>query len=173
MSARKVAMVEKLWTKLDPNGAGEITGKVLSESLVNKAAVQPTLEAFEGTANGDLEGKVSIDEFLQTHREISMIIPNDESFVKFLSDNWGASEQSDSSVKMDSVMQIIKLMRQRLLTISNNGQEEYVLRNMFRTFDRDDTGKITLNELAGMLANLQVLVQEKELLAVMREMDKN
>tara|TARA_B110000285_G_scaffold199833_1_gene233234 strand:- start:60 stop:194 length:135 start_codon:yes stop_codon:yes gene_type:complete len=44
---------------------------------------------------------------------------------------------------------------------------------MFRTFDRDDTGKITLNELAGMLANLQVLVQEKELLAVMREMDKN
>jgi len=173
MSARKVAMVEKLWTKLDPNGAGEITGKVLSESLVNKAAVQPTLEAFEWTANGDLEGKVSIDEFLQTHREISMIIPNDESFVKFLSDNWGVSEQSDSSVKMDSVMQIIKLMRQRLLTISNNGQEEYVLRNMFRTFDRDDTGKITLNELAGMLANLQVLVQEKELLAVMREMDKN
>ena len=121
MSARKVAMVEKLWTKLDPNGAGETTGKVLSESLVNKAAVQPTMEAFEGTANGDLEGKVSIDEFLQTHREISMIIPNDESFVKLLSDNWGVSEQSDSSVKMDSVMQIIKLMRQRLLTISNNG----------------------------------------------------
>ena len=154
MSARKVAMVEKLWTKLDPNGAGEITGKVLSESLVNKAALQPTLESFEGTANGDLEGKVSIDEFLQTHREISMIIPNDETFVKLISDNWGVSEQSDSSVKMDSVMQIIKLMRQRLLTISNNGQEEYVLRNMFRTFDRDDTGKITLNELAGMLANL-------------------
>ena len=26
MSARKIAMVEKLWTKLDPSGAGEITG---------------------------------------------------------------------------------------------------------------------------------------------------
>lgn len=70
-------------------------------------------------------------------------------------------------------MQIIKLMRQRLLTISNNGQEEYVLRNMFRAFDKDNTGKITLNELAGMLAQLQVLVQEKEIQAVMREMDKN
>ena len=63
-------------------------------------------------------------------------------------------EQADSSVQMDSVMQIIKLMRQRLLTVSNNKQEEYVLRNMFRTFDKDNTGKITLNELAGMLAQL-------------------
>ena len=76
-------MVEKVWTKLDPSGAGETTGKVLSESLVNKDAVQPTLDAFEETANGNLDGKVTIDEFLQTHREISMIIPNDDTFVKF------------------------------------------------------------------------------------------
>jgi Ca2+-binding EF-hand superfamily protein len=60
---------------------------------------------------------------------------------------------------MDNVMQIIKLMRQRLLTISNNNQEEYVLRNIFRTFDRDSTGNITLNELAGMLAHLQVYIE--------------
>ena len=38
------------------------------------------------------------------------------------------------------------------MTVSNNKQEEFVLRNIFRTFDKDNTGKITLNELAGMLA---------------------
>lgn len=81
-----------------------------------------------------------------------MIIPNDETFVKYQEENWGLLEQADSSVQMDSVMQIVKLMRQRLLTVSNNKQEEYVLRDMFRTFDKDNTGKITLNELAGMLA---------------------
>ena len=81
-----------------------------------------------------------------------MIIPNDETFVKYQEENWGLMEQADSSVQMDSVMQIVKLMRQRLLTVSNNKQEEFVLRNMFRTFDKDNTGKITLNELAGMLA---------------------
>ena len=81
-----------------------------------------------------------------------MIIPNDETFVKYQEENWGLTEQADSSVQMDSVMQIVKLMRQRLLTVSNNKQEEYVLRDMFRTFDKDNTGKITLNELAGMLA---------------------
>ena len=85
-------MVEKAWTKLDPSGAGETTGNVLSECLVNKDHVQPTLEAFEGTANGNLEGKVSVDEFLQTHRELAMIIPNDETFVKYLEDVWGVSE---------------------------------------------------------------------------------
>ena len=87
-----------------------------------------------------------------------MIIPNDETFVKYQEENWGLMEQADSSVQMDSVMQIVKLMRQRLLTVSNNKQEEFVLRNMFRTFDKDNTGKITLNELAGMLAQLQVLI---------------
>jgi len=60
-----------------------------------------------------------------------------------------------------------------LTTISNSSQEEYVLRNIFRTYDLDKSGAITLNELAGMMAKLGVDVKENELLAVMRELDSN
>ena len=70
-------------------------------------------------------------------------------------------------------MHIIKLMRHRLTTVANNGQEEYVLRDIFRTFDLDKSGYLTLNEMAGLLAKLGVAVNEKELLALMREMDSN
>ena len=70
-------------------------------------------------------------------------------------------------------MHIIKLMRHRLTTVANNGQEEYVLRDIFRTFDLDKSGCLTLNEMAGLLAKLGVAVNEKELLALMREMDSN
>jgi hypothetical protein len=50
-----------------------------------------------------------------------MTIPNDDYFVKAVEGTWKCvSEQGDATVKFDSVMQIIKLMRQRLLTISNN-----------------------------------------------------
>ena len=104
MSARKVAIVEKIWALLDPNGTGETTGQILSDKLINKAAVEPTLNAFEGTAGGKLDGKVSVDEFLQTNREISMIVANDDTFVKYSEDNWPVKEQADSSVKVDSVM---------------------------------------------------------------------
>jgi Ca2+-binding EF-hand superfamily protein len=48
-----------------------------------------------------------------------------------------------------------------------------VLRNIFRTFDLDKSGALTINEMAGLLSKLSVSVTEKELLAVMREMDSN
>lgn len=70
-------------------------------------------------------------------------------------------------------MHMIKLMRHRLTTVSNNGQEEYVLRNTFRTFDLDKSGAVTINEMAGLLAKLGVAVSDKELVALMREMDTN
>ena len=76
-------------------------------------------------------------------------------------------------MKRDKVMHIVKLMRHRLTTISNNSQEEYVLREIFRTYDTDKSGALTINEMAGLLAKLGISVQEKELLALMREMDTN
>ena len=50
------------------------------------------MEAFDGTMGGNLEGKVSIDEFLLVHRELAMIIPNDETFVGYCESYWGISE---------------------------------------------------------------------------------
>jgi len=70
-------------------------------------------------------------------------------------------------------MHVIKLMRHRLTTVSNDRQEEYVLRNIFRTFDVDKSGALTINEMAGLLAKLGVAVSDKELVALMREMDTN
>ena len=103
-----------------------------------------------------------------------MTIPNDEYFAKAIESTFkSVQEAGDASIKMNNVMQVIKLMRQRLLTVSNNSQEEYVLRNIFRTFDTDKSGYITLNELAGMLAHLQVYVEDNCLQAVMRELDAN
>ena len=70
-------------------------------------------------------------------------------------------------------MHIIGLMRQRLLTLSNGAQEEYKVRNMFRTFDADKSGALSINELAGLFSQLGVDVKENELLAVMKALDKN
>ena len=64
-------------------------------------------------------------------------------------------------------------MRQRLITLSNGTQEEYKIRNMFRTFDQDQSGALTINELAGLLSQLGVDVKENELIAVMKALDKS
>jgi Ca2+-binding EF-hand superfamily protein len=125
-------------------------------------------KAFEGYAN------VSVDDFLQYYKEMATSIPNDDYFVKAIENTWeDVFEDIEAPVKRDKVMNIVKLMRHRLTTISNNSQEEYVLREIFRTYDTDKSGALTINEMAGLLAKLGIAVEEKELLALMREMDTN
>ena len=60
-----------------------------------------------------------------------------------------------------------------MVTLSNGAQEEYKIRNMFRTFDKDSSGSLSINELAGLFCQLGVEVKENELLAVMKTLDKN
>ena len=161
MSKRKTDMVDKAWSILDREGKGELTGEQI-------LAAKKEGECFSGMA------KVTVDDFLQHYREVAMQIPNDDYFVQKIESTWkDVVEDIHAPVKRDKVMHIIKLMRHRLTTVANHGQEEYVLRDIFRTFDLDKSGCLTLNEMAGLLAKLGVAVNEKELLALMREMDSN
>ena len=68
-------------------------------------------------------------------------------------------------------MHLLGLMRQRLITKANAQQEEYKLRDMFRRFDKDESGALSINELAGLLAELGVSVKDNELVAMMKTMD--
>lgn len=47
------------------------------------------------------------------------------------------------------------------------------MRDIFRTFDTDKSGCLSINEMAGLLAKLGVACSDKELVALMREMDTN
>lgn len=71
------------------------------------------------------------------------------------------------------MMHLIGLLRQRLITLANGHQEEYALRNLFRTFDVDGSGALSIDELAGMTSKLGVLVSDDELMALMRGIDEN
>lgn len=57
------------------------------------------------------------------------------------------------------------------MTLSNDSQEEYQLRNMFRKFDTDSSGAITLAELRGMLGQLGVAASDDLIAALMKTLD--
>lgn len=107
LSKRKSDIIEKLWANLDKccNNSGEITGQCISDNLKDPSKLDDALNLFPETAGGNLEGKVSFDDFLQYHRELAMKVPNDEYFVKAVEGFWkSVTEQGDASVKMDNVM---------------------------------------------------------------------
>jgi Ca2+-binding EF-hand superfamily protein len=65
------------------------------------------------------------------------------------------------------------MMRQRLLVLSNHSEEEFQLRKIFKSFDLNNSGTITVDELAAMLAKLGILAEKKYIQAMMNKMDTN
>jgi len=64
-------------------------------------------------------------------------------------------------------------MRQRLLVTSGNSAEEFVLRKIFKDFDTNQSGTLTIDEMTAMLAKLGISVERKYINAMMRELDTN
>ena len=56
---------------------------------------------------------------------------------------------------------------------SNNSQEEYTLRKIFKDFDSNGSGTITLDELTAMLAKLGISIERKYVSGLLKIIDTN
>lgn len=65
------------------------------------------------------------------------------------------------------------MMRQKLLLLSNNSEEEFVLRKMFNDFDLNGNGTLSIDELGAMLAKLSLSVERKYIMAMLNMIDTN
>lgn len=57
--------------------------------------------------------------------------------------------------------------------ISNSSQEEFVLRKIFKDFDTNNSGTLTIDEMAAMLAKLGISVERKYISAMIKVLDTN
>lgn len=64
-------------------------------------------------------------------------------------------------------------MRQRLLVLSNNSEEEFVIRKIFKDFDSNGNGTLSIDELGAMLAKLSLSVERKYIMAMLNKLDTN
>jgi Ca2+-binding EF-hand superfamily protein len=100
-------------------------------------------------------------------------VPSEESFIKLVETSWGLSEDEQSVAFVDKVKELMTMMRQRLRTLSNQTEEEFKLRQIFKTFDLNNSGTITIDELAAMMAKLGIVVDRKYVNALLRALDTN
>jgi Ca2+-binding EF-hand superfamily protein len=113
LSKRALAIVESAWAVVDKKRSGECSGQDIQDCYKLEAA--QFLAFFDCGA----DGKISKDQFEQHYREIATATPNDDYFVMAIEKEWGIKEEEDASVKMTEVMHIVKLLRQRLISLSN------------------------------------------------------
>lgn len=102
-----------------------------------------------------------------------MSITDDTYFVRMMESVWCVSEDEDASVFKEQIEFLTQTLRLKLRTISNNSSDEYLLRGIFKDFDTNKSGTITLDELGAMLAKLQISCDRKFVAALFKKFDKN
>ena len=118
---RKQGVIDQLWLTLDPLSSGECTGKQILDLLTSDEQKETILENFESTCGGNINGKIKKDELTKYFLEISTTIPNDEYFARYIEETFkGVCEQGELKLDKKAIMHKVMLIRQRLITISNN-----------------------------------------------------
>jgi EF hand len=102
-----------------------------------------------------------------------MGIPDDRYFVQMMESAWQICEDEESSVFKEQIEFLTKTVRQRLLAFANKNSDEYILRQIFKDFDANKSGSLTIDELTNVLAKIQVSCERKYITALLKKFDTN
>jgi len=102
-----------------------------------------------------------------------MSVPSDVYFVQMMESVWGITENDDCQVTKEQLEYLTKTLRHKLLDFSNGRTEELVLRNIFREFDLNGNGVLTVDELGALMARLQISVDRRFLQGLLKKFDRN
>lgn len=88
----------------------------------------------------------------------------DSKFVKLVEDTWTVVEPGHNKVSQKNVEALINAVRHNLLNVgTERHNEECVIRELFRQFDRDNNGVLSVNELRNMLQMINISADEAHL----------
>ena len=79
--------------------------------------------------------------------------------------------EKEDALYQDKVRFLVGILRQKLLSKANNTTEEFLLRKIFRDFDTNESGDLTVDELWAMMAKLEISCERKYLLGVFKQVD--
>lgn len=86
---------------------------------------------------------------------------------------WQVTEDDDATVNKEEIEFLVKTIRQKLYTITNKSTDEYVLRGIFKDYDVNSNGVLTIDELTEMVAKLQISAERKFMTALLKKFDTN
>ena len=179
-------MVKKAFQQMDKDNSGQVTVSDISkiydvsrnaDFIEGKKSREEILEdflsGFEGV-KGNHDGVVTWKEWEDYYTDLSMSIPNDDYFVAMMESVWCMMEEEDSTVNKEQVEHLTKTLRHKLLDFSRGGQQdEYVMREMFKDFDTNKSGDLTIDELWGMMSKLGISCDRKFVTALFKKFDAN
>ena len=103
-----------------------------------------------------------------------MAVFDDEQFIKLVSDSWKIQEAAHLKVTQKDLEHLVAAFRHSLLKLSTKGHhEEFVLRELFRGFDRDNNGLLSVEVLKAMLEKIDITTSDEYLEALLKQVEIN
>jgi len=100
------------------------------------------------------------------------MISSDEYFVEMMESAWTIAENEEDLVFKERLDQLVNTVRLKLQNYTKT-QDEYMLRKIFKDFDTNKSGYLTVDELQAMLFKLGIAVERKYLMALFKRFDTN
>lgn len=184
LNDRRMNIVRLAFENVDVNR----NGKLSMEEISNKYDVtfnqdfqegrmqkQEILNTFlDGFVLGDKKPHcISWQMWLDYYSDLSLSIADDTYFVRMLEAIWQVNEDGTVTVAKQELERLTRTIRLKLLALSNQNSDEYVLRNVFRHFDTDGNGVLSSDEFSAMLSKLQLSCSKRYLDALLRKFDRN
>jgi len=117
---------------------------------------------------------VTWSQFSDFYADISMTIFDDAKFVHLVADSWSTGDSSHHLVNDKDVETLLAAMRHNLMKFgSSRHSEEFVLRDIFREFDADNSGALSLKELRNILLKINLNADDRYLKALLKKFDTN
>ncbi len=183
LTARRAALVAKIFALLDKNGSGTITAvdvekmynvqkhkDFISGKKTKAELLAEFLANFEGP-RGTKDGTITKDEFMEYYTDLSMIIPSDEYFVALLESVWMVTEKDDSS-KKDKAIALIKTLIEKLKEIVGP-LDDKIIPKVFKEFNTSKTGGMTIDEVYAMFMKIGISTERSYMTDIVRLFDRN
>jgi Ca2+-binding EF-hand superfamily protein len=177
LSERRAGIVEKAWRHI-AGDADRIPTEVALSALSfagdkdfqrGAKSAEQIISEFARNFNQEIRHQ----EFIDYYADLSMTVTLDPQFVSLIEAAWGVIEDEDASVFKQQVEELTRALRIKCRVITNNSLEEFVLRGIFKDFDTNKSGSLTLDELIAMLNKLQLSVDRKYAIALFKHFDAN
>eukprot|EP00831_Metopus_contortus_P032379 TRINITY_DN2616_c0_g1_i3.p2 TRINITY_DN2616_c0_g1~~TRINITY_DN2616_c0_g1_i3.p2 ORF type:complete len:250 (+),score=45.74 TRINITY_DN2616_c0_g1_i3:434-1183(+) len=184
MNERRSSIVQKIFSMMDRDNSGKITVSDIEKIYVvtkhpdfiekrksKEEILGEFLSNFEG-AKGNKDGIITKQEFFDYYNDLSMSISSDDYFVQMIESAWMMTECEEDLVYKERLDELIRAIRLKLLNLAPS-QDEFMLRKLFKDFDLNQSGNLTVDELQAMMFKMGIAVERKYITGLFRRFDAN
>ncbi len=105
------------------------------------------------------------------YTDVSVGIPSHQAFVSHIKKQWGVQEEDKVEITAEEINFIVKTIREKLIQKTNGAHDEMILSKLFKIFDVNKNGLLTVDKLYAMLLQMEIPVHKKYLVEIIKKFD--